>query len=89
MQLEDALRLFNRLGIQVPELTPLEFKAAYYQLAWRYHSEQSSGHGQELMANINAARSTILKSYRWRTTERGSEGDARTSRTGDRAASSR
>ncbi len=78
MHLEDALRLFNRLGVQVPELTPLEFKEAYYRLAWRYHSEQSSGHAQELMASINAARTTILKTYRWRSVEKAGEGNGRT-----------
>jgi DnaJ-class molecular chaperone len=65
MLLDDALRLFNRLGVQVAELTRAEFKTAYYTLAWKYHGDQTS-HAQELMANINAARSTILKSYRWR-----------------------
>ena len=86
MQLDDALRLFSRLGVQVPELTPLQFKAAYYELAWRYHSEQTSVRAQELMANINAARTAILKSYRWRTTERG---DARDKGVADRATASR
>jgi len=39
-----------------------EFKAAYFRLARRYHPDVNPS-GHELMANINAARSTIFKSY--------------------------
>jgi hypothetical protein len=61
MTLDDALRLFKRLGVNVPSLFRWEFKAAYYSLARRYHPDTNPS-GHELMAHINAARSTIINS---------------------------
>jgi DnaJ-class molecular chaperone len=61
MTLDDALRLFKRLGVNVPSLSRWEFKAAYYGLARRYHPDMNPS-GNELMAHINAARSTIINS---------------------------
>jgi hypothetical protein len=55
MTLQEAFALFRRLGLDVPPMRRVEFKVAYFRLARRYHAH-------ELMANINAARSTILKS---------------------------
>ena len=66
MHLTDALTLFKRLGIDVPSLSAREFSLAYYRLAKRYHPDQGNDAGQDLMANINAARTTILKAYRHR-----------------------
>jgi len=45
-------------------LSAREFNLAYFQLAKRYHPDQGNQNSQELMANINAARATILKAYR-------------------------
>ena len=61
--LEDAFALFRRLGVNVEILSPTEFSAAYFGLARRYHPDVSPS-TEELMANINAARRTILHSYR-------------------------
>jgi hypothetical protein len=63
VRLDEALLLFRRLAIDVEALTPAEFTAAYHRLAWRYHPDVNPG-SAELMANINAARSVILESYR-------------------------
>lgn len=63
MILEEAVMLFRRLGVDVRMLSPDEFSAAYYQLALRYHPDISP-RTHELMANINAARTTILKAFR-------------------------
>ena len=64
MHLADALTLYKRLGVDVPSLSAWEFSLAYFQLAKRYHPDQGNQNSQELMANINAARTTILKAYR-------------------------
>ena len=63
MSMRDAIMLFRRLGVDVPALDRRGFDAAYHRLAWRYHPDVSPG-THELMANINAARATILKSFR-------------------------
>jgi curved DNA-binding protein CbpA len=63
MTLDDALGLFRRLGVNVDALSPRDFSLSYFALAKRYHPDRNP-HGAELMANINAARSTILSSYR-------------------------
>ena len=63
LHLKDALLLFKRLGVDVPSLSAREFTLAYFQLAKRYHPDQSNSSNYELMANINAARTTILKAH--------------------------
>jgi hypothetical protein len=62
--LEDALALFKRLGIDVRSISAREFTSAYFALAKRYHPDRGNQQTQELMANINAARTTILKCHR-------------------------
>jgi DnaJ-class molecular chaperone len=65
--LQDAFALFRRLGIDVRSMSRREFSMRYYALARRYHPDQNGYHGSdthELMASINAARTTILKHYR-------------------------
>lgn len=64
MPLEDALTLFKRLGVDVPSLTASEFTVAYFALARRYHPDCGNQQTHELMANINAARTAILKCHR-------------------------
>ena len=64
MHLADALTLYKRLGVDVPSLSAREFNLAYFQLAERYHPDQGNQNSRELMANINAARTAILKAYR-------------------------
>lgn len=61
MNLQDALDLFRRLGVSAELLSAKEFSAAYYQLARRYHPDINPT-THDLMANINAARTTILTS---------------------------
>ncbi len=62
MTLHEAFTLFRRLGVNAETISRAEFNAAYIRLARRYHPDVNlSAH--ELMANINAARSTIFKSY--------------------------
>jgi hypothetical protein len=61
--LNDALALFRRLGVDVELISPRDFTLAYYALAKRYHPDRNP-HTNELMANINAAKATILQSYR-------------------------
>lgn len=68
MMLEEAVLLFRRLGVNVQTLSPEEFNAAYYRLALRYHPDISP-RTHELMANINAARTVVLKSHPWSTYE--------------------
>ena len=63
MHLKDALILFNRLGVDVRSLSVGEFSLADIQLARRYHPDRGNPKSHELMANINAARTTILKAY--------------------------
>jgi DnaJ-class molecular chaperone len=60
MDRDEGILLFRRLGVDVDALSEAEFKAAYHRLAWRYHPDLSR-RGCELMANINAARTEILK----------------------------
>jgi hypothetical protein len=45
----------------VPSLSAREFSLAYYRLAKRYHPDHGNNAGHDLMAIINAARTTILK----------------------------
>ena len=63
MPLQDALMLFSRLGIDVRSLSADEFTLAYWRLAKRYHPDQGNQNSHELMANINAARTAILKRH--------------------------
>jgi curved DNA-binding protein CbpA len=63
MTLQDAFDLFRRLGVSPEMLSRSEFSEAYYRLVRRYHPDVNPA-AQELMANINAARTTILQSYR-------------------------
>ena len=63
MPLNDALALFRRLGVNVECMTLRDFTISYFILAKRYHPDHNPSAAQ-LMANINAARTTILSSYR-------------------------
>jgi curved DNA-binding protein CbpA len=63
MPLNDALALFRRLGVNVECMTLRDFTISYFILAKRYHPDRNPSAAQ-LMANINAARTTILSSYR-------------------------
>jgi DnaJ-class molecular chaperone len=63
VDLTDALTLFKRLGVNVSSLSAREFSLAYYRLAKRYHPDHGNNAGHDLMANINAARTTILKAF--------------------------
>jgi hypothetical protein len=62
--LQDAFRLFSRLGVDVAQLTHKQFAAAYIVLAKRYHPNGGFLVDEELMKNINAARTTVLQSFR-------------------------
>jgi DnaJ-class molecular chaperone len=62
--LDDAFALFKRLGIDVRSISPREFTFAYFALAKRYHPDLGNQKTHELMANINAARTTILRCHR-------------------------
>jgi hypothetical protein len=64
MTLQDSLRLFGRLGVNVQTLSQQEFTKAYYELAKRYHPDIGNRSTQQLMANINAARANVLQAYR-------------------------
>ena len=55
--------VLKRLGVDVRSLSAREFSLAYLQLARRYHPDRGNQKSHELMANINAARTTILKAY--------------------------
>ena len=61
LHLTDALQLFKRLGVDVPGISEKEFTLAYFRLAKRSHPDYSKRSGHELMAHINAARTTILR----------------------------
>jgi DnaJ-class molecular chaperone len=63
MPLSEALALFCRLGVHVEAMSPSDFTLAYFALAKRYHPDRNPKF-HELMANINAAGGTIVKSYR-------------------------
>jgi DnaJ-class molecular chaperone len=62
--LEEAFALFKRLGIDVRSISAREFTVAYFVLAKRYHPDRGNQKTHELMANINAARTIILKCHR-------------------------
>ena len=62
MSLAEALALFRRLGVNVEIMTRDDFNICYFALAKRYHPDRNFCNA-ELMANINAARAVILKSY--------------------------
>ena len=68
MPLAHALALFRRLGIHVETMSRRDFSISYFALAKRYHPDRNP-RGAELMANINAARTTILNSYRNQTSD--------------------
>ena len=61
---DDAVALFQRLGVDVRSISAREFTAAYFVLAKRYHPDRGNQQTHELMANINAARTAILKCRR-------------------------
>jgi curved DNA-binding protein CbpA len=63
MLLAEAFALFRRLGVNVETMNPRDFSISYFTLAKRHHPGRNPN-GAELMANINAARSAILNSYR-------------------------
>ena len=63
MILQYALRLFRRLGLNAELISRTEFNQAYMGLAKRFHPDVNPK-AHELMANLNEARSTILRSYR-------------------------
>jgi DnaJ-class molecular chaperone len=62
--LDEAFTLFKRLGIDVRSISAKEFTNSYFALAKRYHPDRGDQRTHELMANINAARTTILKTHR-------------------------
>jgi DnaJ-class molecular chaperone len=62
--LDDAFALFQRLGVDARSISTREFTACYFALAKRYHPDRGNQNTEELMANINAARTTILKTRR-------------------------
>ena len=63
MSFADALALFRRLGVNVENMSQRDFRIRYFALAKRYHPDRNPKDA-ELMANINAARTAILNSYR-------------------------
>jgi curved DNA-binding protein CbpA len=63
MSRAEALALFRRLGVNVETMSQRDFRIIYFNLAKRYHPDRNP-RGAELMAKINAARATILNSYR-------------------------
>jgi DnaJ-class molecular chaperone len=63
MILHDALLLFRRLGVNVESISRAELNAAYMHLVRRFHPDVNPG-AHDLMANLNHARSVILRSYR-------------------------
>ena len=62
MTVGEALTLFRRLGVNVENMTRGDFRISYFALAKRYHPDRNPS-AAELMANINAAKAAILKSY--------------------------
>jgi DnaJ-class molecular chaperone len=62
---ELAFGLFIKLGVNVQSMTKQEFTVAYYGLAKRYHPDRTGMRTAELMANINAARTWLLKFHTW------------------------
>jgi hypothetical protein len=65
MTIEEAVRLFGNLGVHLSSMGKPEFTQAYYALARRYHPDRNGTKTAELMANLNAARTTILKFHHW------------------------
>ena len=63
MSLAEAFALFRRLGVNVEMLSQRDFSISYFALAKRYHPDRNP-RSAELMASINAARASILNSYR-------------------------
>jgi len=63
MSLQDAFTLFRRLGVNAETISRAEFNAAYIGLARRYHPDANPD-TEDLMANINRARRTILEAYK-------------------------
>jgi curved DNA-binding protein CbpA len=63
MSLAEAFALFRRLGVNVETLSQRDFSISYFALAKRYHPDRNR-RSAELMAGINAARASILNSYR-------------------------
>jgi curved DNA-binding protein CbpA len=61
MHLAEAVALFRRLGVDVESMSSRDFSLAYFALAKRYHPDRNPA-GAELMANINSARTTIVRS---------------------------
>ena len=64
MGLHEAFLLFRRLGVDAAALSQREFTAAYFDLAKRFHPDIGNRNTEQLMANINTARTIILQSYR-------------------------
>ena len=64
MLLDEAMALFRRLGVDVRSISAKEFTTSYFTLAKRYHPDRGDQKTHELMANINAARTAILKTRR-------------------------
>ena len=64
MTLDEAFRLFRRLGVDPTQLDDEELQAEYFRLAKRYHPDVGNQATNELMANINVARDTISATYR-------------------------
>jgi DnaJ-class molecular chaperone len=62
--LDEAFSLFHRFGVDVRSISAKDFTAAYFALAKRYHPDSGNQQTHDLMANINAARTAILHSYR-------------------------
>ena len=63
MSLQNAFTLFRRLGLNAETTSRAKFNAAYMGLARRYHPD-ANPNTEDLMANINRARRTILESYK-------------------------
>jgi DnaJ-class molecular chaperone len=61
---DDAVTLFQRLGVDVRSISAKEFTVAYFALAKHYHPDRGDQQTHDLMANINAARTAILKCRR-------------------------
>jgi len=64
MNLNEAFKLFQRLGVDPTQLDGEELQAEYFRLAKRYHPDVGNQATNELMANINVARDTINATYR-------------------------
>jgi DnaJ-class molecular chaperone len=60
--------LFRRLGVDVAAISVKDFTLSYFSLAKRHHPDRNPV-SHELMANINSARTTILRYYRTRSAD--------------------